>query len=151
MPDALYAESRVQQPMIRKSWLDGGPGTATELRGAEPFVAVSWDEASKLVADELQRVKTAHGNEAIFGGSYGWSSAGRFHHAKTQLKRFLNLFGGFTDQVYSYSNAAGHAILPRIIGHGGYGPFSSWDGVAKDTELFVAFGGVGLKNTQVEP
>ncbi|HAA91675.1 MAG: Asp-tRNA(Asn)/Glu-tRNA(Gln) amidotransferase GatCAB subunit C [Rhodospirillaceae bacterium] len=151
MPDALYADSRVQQPMVRKSWLEYGPGAATDLRGADPFVAVEWNEASRLVADELQRVKDAYGNEAIFGGSYGWSSAGRFHHAKTQLKRFLNLFGGFTDQVYSYSNAAGHAILPRIVGHGGYGPFSSWDGIAEHTELFVAFGGVGLKNTQVEP
>jgi len=151
MPEALYAESRVQQPMIRKSWLEGGPGSATELRGAEPFVPVSWDDASKLVSEELQRVKAAYGNEAIFGGSYGWSSAGRFHHAKTQLKRFLNLFGGFTDQVYSYSNAAGHAILPHVVGHGGYGPFSSWDGIAEHGELFVAFGGVGLKNTQVEP
>ncbi|MBE88612.1 MAG: Asp-tRNA(Asn)/Glu-tRNA(Gln) amidotransferase GatCAB subunit C [Rhodospirillaceae bacterium] len=151
MPEALYAESRVQQPMVRKSWLDGGPGSAAEKRGAEPFVPVSWDDALTLVADELQRVKNTYGNEAIFGGSYGWSSAGRFHHAKTQLKRFLNLFGGFTDQVYSYSNAAGHAILPHVVGHGGYGPFSSWDGIAEHGELFVAFGGVGLKNTQVEP
>ncbi|MBO43762.1 MAG: Asp-tRNA(Asn)/Glu-tRNA(Gln) amidotransferase GatCAB subunit C [Rhodospirillaceae bacterium] len=151
MPEALYAESRVQQPMVRKNWLDGGPGSTTERRGAEPFVPVSWDDALKLVADELQRVKNTYGNEAIFGGSYGWSSAGRFHHAKTQLKRFLNLFGGFTDQVYSYSNAAGHAILPHVVGHGGYGPFSSWDGIAEHGELFVAFGGIGLKNTQVEP
>ena len=151
MPEALYAESRVQQPMVRKNWLDSGPGSTTERRGAEPFVPVSWDDALKLVADELQRVKNTYGNEAIFGGSYGWSSAGRFHHAKTQLKRFLNLFGGFTDQVYSYSNAAGHAILPHVVGHGGYGPFSSWDGIAEHGELFVAFGGIGLKNTQVEP
>ena len=151
MPEALYAKSRVKQPMIRKSWIEGGAGTATQLRGAEPFVPVSWDEASNIVSEELQRVKDAYGNEGIFGGSYGWSSAGRFHHAKTQLKRFLNLFGGFTDQVYSYSNAAGHAILPHVVGHGGYGPFSSWDGIAKHGELFVAFGGVGLKNTQVEP
>ena len=151
MPEALYAESRVKRPMIRKSWLEGGPGTATQLRGAEPFVPVSWEEASRIVSEELQRVKDAYGNEGIFGGSYGWSSAGRFHHAKTQLKRFLNLFGGFTDQVYSYSNAAGHAILPHVVGHGGYGPFSSWDGIAEHGELFVAFGGVGLKNTQVEP
>ena len=133
-----------------ENWLDGGPGSTTERRG-QNRLSLSPDDALKLVADELQRVKNTYGNEAIFGGSYGWSSAGRFHHAKTQLKRFLNLFGGFTDQVYSYSNAAGHAILPHVVGHGGYGPFSSWDGIAEHGELFVAFGGIGLKNTQVEP
>ncbi|MBT3809422.1 MAG: hypothetical protein HOF99_07990, partial [Rhodospirillaceae bacterium] len=26
MPDAVYDESRVAQPMIRKGWLDHGPG-----------------------------------------------------------------------------------------------------------------------------
>ena len=51
MPEALYAESRVQQPMVRKNWLDSGPGSTTERRGAEPFVPVSWDDALKLVAD----------------------------------------------------------------------------------------------------
>ena len=38
-----------------------------------------------------QRVIAAHGNEAIFGGSYGWASAGLFHQSQSQLHRFLNL------------------------------------------------------------
>jgi len=58
-------------------------------------VEVEWDEALDLVAGELNRVKAAHGNRAIFGGSYGWSSAGRFHHAQSQIHRFLNSFGGY--------------------------------------------------------
>ena len=149
--DALYSECRIHQPMIRKSWLEKGYGANTENRGADPFIAIGWDQAINIIIAELTRVQKCFGNEAIFGGSYGWSSAGRFHHAKTQLKRFLNVFGGFTDQVHSYSNAAGQTILPRVVGHGGYGPFSSWDGIAQHCELFVAFGGVGLKNTQVEP
>ncbi|MFT5174264.1 MAG: biotin/methionine sulfoxide reductase, partial [Gammaproteobacteria bacterium] len=93
------------------------------------------------------------GSESIFGGSYGWASAGRFHHAKTQLQRFLGRLGGFTDQMFSYSNAAGHAILPYIFGDKslGRGPFTSWDSIAEHTDLFVSFGGLGLKNTQVEP
>ena len=151
MKDALYSKCRIEQPVVRESWLAEGHGADTKKRGAERFIAVGWDKAIELVVAELKRVQTLSGNNAIFGGSYGWSSAGRFHHAKTQLKRFLNIFGGFTDQVNSYSNAAGQAILPHIIGQGGYGPFSSWDGIAKYCDLFVAFGGVGLKNTQVEP
>ena len=42
-----------------------------------------------------------HGNESIFGGSYGWASASRFHHASgSQLHRFLNCIGGYVvDQL----------------------------------------------------
>ena len=154
MPDALYADCRVEQPMVRKGWLEEGPGVASARRGADPFVTVDWDKAVDLVTDEFTRVKDTFGNNAIFGGSYGWSSAGRFHHAQTQLKRFLGCIGGFTNSFGSYSNAAGQVILPHIFGASagtGYGPYTSWDSIEASTELFVSFGGIGLKNTQVEP
>ena len=51
---------------------------------------MSWDELTELLAGELRRVVDTHGNEAIYGGSYGWASAGRFHHAQSQVHRFLN-------------------------------------------------------------
>ena len=72
--------------MVRKSWLNSGFGANTENRGADPFLAIGWDQAINLVVAELNRVQKCFGNKAIFGGSYGWSSAGRFHHVKTQLK-----------------------------------------------------------------
>ena len=59
---------RIRRPAVRKSWLEGGPGSARHLRGAEPFVEVSWDEAISLVAAELQRVKSDFGNASIFAG-----------------------------------------------------------------------------------
>ncbi len=152
MPEALYHDCRVAEPMIRKGWLEGGPGGNRGARGGEPFVAVSWERALDLVAEELKRVKQDHGNTAIFGGSYGWASAGRFHHAKTQLQRFLNCHGGFTAQVHSYSIAAGLAILPHILGDlQSLRGVSSWRDIAENTQLLVSFGGVGTKNTQVEP
>ena len=152
MPDALYHDCRVAEPMIRKSWLEKGPGSNKEARGGEAFVPISWEKALDLVASELDRVKQEHGNAAIFGGSYGWASAGRFHHAKTQLQRFLNGHGGFTAQVHSYSIAAGLAILPHILGDlQSLRGLSSWRDIAEHTTLLVSFGGVGLKNTQVEP
>ncbi|MED5574795.1 MAG: Asp-tRNA(Asn)/Glu-tRNA(Gln) amidotransferase GatCAB subunit C, partial [Pseudomonadota bacterium] len=57
MPDALYADCRVEQPMVRKGWLEEGPGVASARRGADPFVKVDWDKAVDLVTDELTRVK----------------------------------------------------------------------------------------------
>jgi biotin/methionine sulfoxide reductase len=153
VPSAIYSHTRIDQPYVRASWLADGPGANTARRGREEFVPVSWEKALDMVAREQQRVRAEHGHEAVFGGSYGWSSAGRFHHAKTQLQRFLGLAGGYTDQKHSYSNAAGHAILPHIFGDKtlGFGPFTSWDSVADHADMFVSFGGLGLKNTQVEP
>ena len=149
--DAVYDESRVSQPMIRAGWLEGGPGKNTGGRGGEPFVPVSWDFALKAVADEVKRITTEHGNESIFAGSYGWASAGRFHHANTLVKRFFNCCGGFTDQVTTYSIAAGYVILPHVLGDNiaCSGPITTWDSIAEEAGLFVMFGGVPIKNTQV--
>ena len=55
-----------------------------------------------------------HDNTSIYGGSYGWASAGRFHHAQSQLHRFLNCIGGCTRSVNSYSTAAAQVILPHV-------------------------------------
>ena len=75
--DDQVRKLRVLRPSVRKSWLEKGPGARPDLRGREPFVEVGWDEALDLVAGEIARVKRLHGNASIFGGSYGWSSAGR--------------------------------------------------------------------------
>ena len=71
VPGSVYHESRVTRPMVRRGFLENRENSDRTKRGAEPFVPVSWDEALDLVADELARIKGAHGNEAIFGSS-GW-------------------------------------------------------------------------------
>lgn len=149
--DVQDGPTRIAAPMIRKSWLEHGPGANTDRRGAEPFVEVSWEKAKQLVADELNRVRNDHGNNAIFAGSYGWASAGRFHHAPSQLKRFMNCIGGFTSSLYTYSFAAAEAMVPHILGS--YRAYldtcTSWESILDNTELFVAFGGIPLKNGQI--
>ena len=95
MADAVHHACRVTQPAIRAGWLKSGPGKGNAGRGGDRFVSVSWERALDLVADELRRVIREHGNEAIYAGTYGWASAGRFHHAKSQLQRFLTRIGGF--------------------------------------------------------
>jgi len=150
--DVLDHETRITQPMVRQSWLEGGPGNRqTEKRGSDRFVAIDWDTASQLVGDELQRVIDAHGNQAIYAGSYGWASAGRFHHAQSQIHRFLNVIGGYTKSVNTYSFAAAEVMMPHVIGDFRNYTYNqtSWASVIANTELFVAFGGVPLKNGQI--
>jgi biotin/methionine sulfoxide reductase len=149
--DVLDGPTRIKAPMVRKSWLEHGPGIATDKRGTDPFIQISWEVAEKLVADELNRVRQNFGNESIFAGSYGWASAGRFHHAQSQLRRFLNCIGGFTKSVNSYSLAAGEVILTHVLGDVRkyiYSP-SSWQSIIDASELIVAFGGMPLKNGQI--
>src|SRR4051794_39453594 len=41
--------TRVTQPMVRKGWLEGGPGP-TNARGRDVYIPVSWPRALDLVA-----------------------------------------------------------------------------------------------------
>lgn len=142
---------RVRRPAVRKSWLDGGPGSRPELRGRDPFVEIGWDEALDLAAAEIDRVRKSHGNGSIFGGSYGWSSAGRFHHAQSQVHRFLNAAGGYVRHENSYSLGAARVILPHIIASMPYvmANHTSWDVLRDHTQLLLCFGGVPWKNAQI--
>jgi len=150
IPGALTDPVRITQPMVRTGWLERG-AASREGRGREPFTPVSWEVATGLVAGEIDRVRREHGNRAIFGGSYGWASAGRFHHAQSQIHRFLNLAGGYTRSVNTHSHAAAEVLLPHLIGSqdGLEGNHTPWGLLAAHTRLFVAFGGLPMKNTQV--
>jgi biotin/methionine sulfoxide reductase len=150
LPGSIRHRSRVAGPAIRRGWLDNGPGPSVR-RGDDEFVAVSWDELSDLLAGELRRIIAEHGNEAIYGGSYGWASAGRFHHAQSQVHRFLKLIGGYTSSRHSYSLGATGVIMPRVVGtHDDlFKRSTQWEVIVEHTDLLVAFGGLALKNTGI--
>ena len=152
IPSSIRHPARIEQPMIRAGWLDRGPGPDSR-RGAEPFVPVPWETAIELLAAELSRVVDQHGPQAIYGGSYGWASAGRFHHAQSQIHRFLNGLGGYTASVNSYSMGAAEVIFPHVFGN--YWDMllraTAWPTIVEHADLFVCFGGLPLKNTAVKP
>ncbi|MFD7659839.1 molybdopterin-dependent oxidoreductase [Actinosynnema sp. NPDC059797] len=154
MVTAAEDGARVLRPAVRRGWLNGEPRTRGATRGTDAFVEVSWDDALTLVSDELRRVRSRHGDGAVFGGSYGWASAGSFHNAQAQLHRFLALDGGYTDSRNTYSTAALEVILPHVIGGHPWSYQSRmpmWDEIADNCELVVAFGGLALKNSQINP
>lgn len=155
LPAAVHHASRVSRPCIRKSWLENGPDdqASRPLRGREEFVELSWEEALDITAAEIDRVRKQHGNHAIFGGSYGWASAGRFHHAQSQIHRFLNCAGGYVSSVASYSTAAARAIIPHVFGvhfiKMMWSELNTWPMIAENTQTLVMFGGINPKNSQV--
>lgn len=146
LASAVHHPSRVARPAIRRGWLEGGPGPGE--RGLDEFVEVTATEAVDLLAEELRRVYADHGPTAVYGGSYGWGSAGRFHHAPGQLHRFLNALGGYVRGVNTYSYGASEVILPHVLGQDVAMDdlASPWSVIAQETDLILSFGGMPLKN-----
>ncbi|GAA6206719.1 molybdopterin guanine dinucleotide-containing S/N-oxide reductase [Cognatishimia sp. WU-CL00825] len=145
----LDASVRIQKPAIRKGWLEGDHG---EKRCDDSYVEVSWSDAIRYAGDEIARVIDMHGNKFIYGGSYGWASAGRFHHSQSQLRRFLNLTGGYVAARDTYSHAAAEVIFPHILGMSNKQVeegLTSWPLIAEHCELFLAFGGVSGRTAQI--
>lgn len=150
-PAALRHRARIAQPMVRRGWLERGPGP-DDRRGRDEYLPMSWSAVLDLLGGELARIRDNHGPGAIFGGSYGWASAGRFHHAQSQIHRFLNTsVGGYVRSVNSYSSGASSVLVPHVIGD--YEDLVkrnvSWEQIADHSEIVLAFGGMALKNSMV--
>lgn len=150
LPELLYSDKRVLRPHVRRGWRGGGARSGTG-RGVDGYAPVSWEQALSLVAAEIDRVRGAYGHSALFAGSYGWSSAGRFHHARTQIRRFFGAVGGFTDQTQNYSWGAAEIILREVLGSADAvsGGATAWDAIVAETDTLVAFGGLNPKNWRV--
>ncbi len=148
---AQHHRTRIATPHVRRGWLEHGPGAPG--RGEQPFVPVSWDTALDLLAGELRRVYDSYGGGAVYGGSYGWASAGRFHHAQSQTHRFLNTLGGYVRHVNSYSLGTATVLLPYILAdiYWMIGHATAKSVLAQHSELVVAFGGLSPKNSAVTP
>ncbi len=150
MPNAVHAASRIDRPYVRRGWLHGDRKGGA-YRGGEPFVPVDWDTATRIVADELGRVRDQYGPAAIFGGSNGWSSAGRFHHAKSQLQRMLGAIGGYTGGLTNYSYGAGMTLMPHLVGNNEpiEGPVADWRAIGQHAKQMLCFGGIAIQNGQI--
>ena len=142
-------DTRIARPSVRNGWLNGRD---RDRSGDATFIELPWDEALDILADELNRVRSTHGNKAIFAGSYGWASAGRFHHAQSQLRRFLNTIGGYTGAVNTYSHAGAEVLLPHIVGMSNrvfQDQMTSWPQIAQHAETLVAFGDISKRPAQI--
>ena len=64
----------------------------------------------------------------------------------------LNLAGGYTRSVQAYSYAAAEVIVPHVLGRDFVelrDVATAWPVLAENTELIVGFGGIPMKNAQV--
>jgi anaerobic dimethyl sulfoxide reductase subunit A len=98
-----YHPDRLQYPMKRAG-----------KRGEGKFVRISWDEALDKITAEMQRIKQAYGNTAMYV-PYGTGSYNQINGRQT-AQRLMNLFGGSLGFYNSYSWAAISYATPYVYG-----------------------------------
>jgi len=90
------------------------PLKRTGARGEGRFERITWNEALEKVAAELDRIRKAHGNAALFV-PYGTGSYSQTNGRQT-AQRLLNLLGGSLGQYNNYSWACMAAATATVYG-----------------------------------
>lgn len=148
--DSVYSPTRIKYPMVRRAYLEKGPGAENETRGQDDFVRVTWDQALELVVKELKRVEETYGPTGTYAGSYGWKSPGKLHNCQNLLRRMMNVKGSFVNSAGDYSTGASQVIMPHVMGTlEVYEQQTAWPVVAEHTELFVIWGADPMVTNQI--
>ena len=88
----VYSPKRILYPMKRVDFDPNGKRNPLK-RGESGYERISWDEAAKLVTDEMKRIKREYGPAAIMSTASShhlWGNVGYRHSA---YFRFMNLLG----------------------------------------------------------
>lgn len=93
-----YSANRILYPMRRVDWDPQGE-RHPENRGKSKFIRISWDEATDIIAAELNRVKKAYGPYAILAQGDGHGETKIVHASHSCQMRLLRHFGGFCFQA----------------------------------------------------
>ena len=148
--DSVYSPTRIKYPLVRRAFLEKGPGAAVEDRGKDDFVRVPWDQALDLVTGELQRVEETYGPAGTYAGSYGWKSPGKLHNCQSLMRRMLNLKGSFVNSSGDYSTGASQIIMPHVMGTlEVYEQQTVWPVIVENTDLLVFWGADPMVTNQI--
>ncbi|ABD86233.1 molybdopterin-dependent oxidoreductase [Rhodopseudomonas palustris] len=149
MPDRLYNKARVKAPMIRREFLKNREKSDRTDRGSRDFVEVSWDDALKIVSEEMQRIKTKFGNASLHRGKSSWASNhAHFYRTEALLQRFLNGFGGSSTFFGNYSNQAISEILPAVA-WSSPAAATDWPVIHQNAKLIVLWGCNPVATTRI--
>jgi anaerobic dimethyl sulfoxide reductase subunit A len=97
----VYNPDRLKQPMKRVG-----------KRGEGKFEPITWDEAYKLIAENLDRIIKKYGNQAL----YVQYASGTDGTTRTPVTRLLNMLGGYLNYYNTYSSACYNWAGPYTFG-----------------------------------
>ncbi|MDD7111339.1 MAG: molybdopterin-dependent oxidoreductase, partial [Coriobacteriaceae bacterium] len=67
----VFGADRLKYPMKRKGWQPGGGENANgQMRGRDEWERISWEEAYRYIADEVERITAAYGNDSVLIPGY---------------------------------------------------------------------------------
>ncbi|GAB7220449.1 trimethylamine-N-oxide reductase TorA [Vibrio comitans] len=145
----IYSPSRIRYPMVRLDWLKKHK-YATDTRGNNRFVRVTWDEALDLFYRELERVQKDYGPWALHAGQTGWRQTGQMHSCNNHMQRAIGLHGYSVKKVGDYSTGAGQTILPYVLGSTEvYAQGTSWELILENSDNIIIWANDPVKNLQV--
>lgn len=139
--DMMQNTTRVEYPMVRKSYLQAKGPSKPELRGKEEFVRVSWETALDLASKQMRTTFDKFGPESIYGECYWWGGSGRVSWGRTVSRRMMKVLGGFVTESGDYSTGAGIAIMPHVLGGSSvYDTPTKWKAILENAKSVVVWG-----------
>ncbi len=88
----VYSEDRIKYPLKRVDFNPGG-NRHPETRGIARYERISWDNALDIVAQEIKRIRTAYGPEAVMAGTSSHHNWGVIGYRSSTFNRFFNCLG----------------------------------------------------------
>ncbi|HFF1655926.1 MULTISPECIES: DMSO/selenate family reductase complex A subunit [Providencia] len=121
----VYHPNRLKYPMKRVG-----------KRGEGRFERISWEEATTLIASNMQRINEQYGPASRFVSLSTGVTGGIFSGAN-MLRRLFNITGGFLENYHSVSNGNTMAVTPYTYGTSASG--STLD-TLENTPLVILWG-----------
>jgi len=103
--ETVYHKDRLLKPLIRNG-----------KRGSGDFREAEWDEALDLIASKLRVLRSSDNCSSLMRLGGSGSCRGALHNTDSVAKRFLSLFGNYTDTAGSYSSEASSFIKMPVFG-----------------------------------
>jgi molybdopterin guanine dinucleotide-containing S/N-oxide reductase-like protein len=124
--------NRIKYPLKRVDWDPNGERN-TQNRGKSKYKRISWEEATDLVASEVERVHKQYGPLAILVQGDGHGECKTIHTPHGHQGRLLDMMGGFTQQVRNPDSWEGwYWGAKHVWGQGFQGMMSPATNLIKD-------------------
>ena len=137
----VYSENRVRWPLKRADWDPNGERNP-QNRGKSPYVRISWDEATQIVAGELLRVREKYGMSAVLSEADMHGEGKHVAPSHGCANRLLSLLGGYTIQMRNQDSWEGYSWGSKNVWGcepvGEMQPAGNvWPDIAKHAELLL--------------
>ena len=140
----VYSPNRIKYPLIRVDWDPDGERNP-QNRGKSKFRRASWDEVTTIIANELVRVQSKYGVNAVMLQGDGHGECKTLNTPHGHPGALLDNMGGFTLQVRNPDSWEGwYWGSKHVWGQGLQGNYAPPNNIAKDsteyTEMVLFWG-----------